>query len=93
MKHTCESDPDYQTLIEAKQKIDEVAEYINEGKRNAEAQQKCLDIQILFDPPMVLFQIVRGALVFYKESEVSESRYLCKCVIVDDNNKRAEPES
>ena len=50
MKHTCESDPDYQTLIEAKQKIDEVAEYINEGKRNAEAQQKCLDIQILFDP-------------------------------------------
>eukprot|EP00007_Cunea_sp_BSH-02190019_P004479 CAMPEP_0174238998 /NCGR_PEP_ID=MMETSP0417-20130205/13156_1 /TAXON_ID=242541 /ORGANISM="Mayorella sp, Strain BSH-02190019" /LENGTH=564 /DNA_ID=CAMNT_0015317893 /DNA_START=138 /DNA_END=1829 /DNA_ORIENTATION=+ len=45
LKYTDESNPDYDTIQEAKQKIDEVVDYVNEGKRVAERQNRIVEIQ------------------------------------------------
>eukprot|EP01087_Luapelamoeba_hula_P006892 TRINITY_DN1699_c0_g1_i2.p1 TRINITY_DN1699_c0_g1~~TRINITY_DN1699_c0_g1_i2.p1 ORF type:complete len:913 (+),score=168.52 TRINITY_DN1699_c0_g1_i2:275-3013(+) len=46
MRNTQDTHPDYELLLGAQKKIDEVVDYINERKRNAEGNQIVFDIQI-----------------------------------------------
>jgi len=56
IKYTSEDHPDYADLLKAREKIDEIVDYINEGKRSAEGMQKMLDIQNCIEscPPLVM---------------------------------------
>jgi len=46
LKYTSEDHEDYPLLVDAQKKIDEVVDYINEAKRNAEGNQIVVDIQV-----------------------------------------------
>lgn len=49
LKYTPEDHPDYNLLIDAKSKIEDVVLYINEGRRAFEEQQKIMEIQNKID--------------------------------------------
>jgi len=49
LKNTPSTHPDYEKLIDAKERIEKVVEAVNEGKKIFEAQQKVLEIQSNID--------------------------------------------
>jgi len=60
LKYTPGDHPDYQQLILAKQRLDDVAGYVNEGKRFSEALQKVMDIQRNVDGCEVVYRSLGG---------------------------------
>lgn len=49
INHTPEDSPDYESIVETKNKIDEVVMYINERKRRIEQQRKMIEINDCVD--------------------------------------------
>lgn len=47
MKHTDNDHPDYENLQKALEQVKEVADFINESKRNQENKEKIKDIQVI----------------------------------------------
>ena len=55
LKHTDNSHQDYNNLVQALQKIEEVVAYVNDRKRLAENLQKILDVQNQIESNEVFF--------------------------------------
>jgi len=68
VKSTPEDHTDYRGLIEAKKKVEEIVNYVNEGQRKYESQQRILAIQESIDG---VFDLIQPTRVLLREGILS----------------------
>jgi len=88
VRNTPETNPEHSIFTDALQKVEQVVESVNEGKRAAESRQKIFDIQqsiddldgtVLIDPQRRLIQ-EGDVLLFQGDKKIIE----CRCFLFND---------